>query len=100
MAAPPPAAWSRYTVWPPSRSICYGFNAGILKLSNSYTPPNSKTILQHNNAFNDIIQREFQRNRYLGPASRQQLERIIGPFQTSPLSLIPKPHNPDKLPPI
>lgn len=44
-------------------------------------------------AFITLINKEFLSHHYFGPFSRTQLENIIGPFQTSPLSLVPKPHS-------
>ena len=35
--------------------------------------------------------KEFKRGRYIGPCTCQEVESLIGPFQSSPLSLIPKP---------
>ncbi len=39
-----------------------------------------------------IISRESSTTRYEGPFPWQQVEDCIGPFQTSPLSIIRKPH--------
>ena len=46
--------------------------------------------------FNEMIQAEFDKGRYLGPFTREELEREIGPFQSSPLSLVPKSGKPGK----
>ncbi len=70
--------------------IRYGFSAGIPPLSETSVPSNSDSILQHFQEFNEIVQLEYKCGRYLGPFSRTQVESLIGPFQTSPLSLIPK----------
>ena len=42
------------------------------------------------------METEFQKGRYLGPFSRAELESLIGPFQSSPLSLVTKPRKPGK----
>ena len=42
------------------------------------------------------METEFQRGKYLGPFSRAELESLIGPFQSSPLSLVTKPGKPGK----
>ncbi|KAL7277684.1 hypothetical protein ACG7TL_008616 [Trametes sanguinea] len=58
----------------------------------------AKIIEQHTwatlQSFQRIIDHEFATGRYIGPFSRLSLESLIGPFQSSPLSLIPKPHKP------
>lgn len=74
----------------------FGFNAGIPDIQYTFTPPNSPTILEHESEFSRIVQREFEQKRYLGPCTQSQVEDLIGPFQTSPLSLIPKPGKPGK----
>ena len=43
-----------------------------------------------------IVEDEFAKGRYLGPFSQAEVEEHIGPFQTSPLSIIPKPGRPGK----
>lgn len=42
------------------------------------------------------MEKEFRKGRYIGPFSRAELESVIGPFQSSPLSLVPKPGKPGK----
>ena len=37
-----------------------------------------------------MIQAEFDKGRYIGPFTQNELENEIGPFQSSPLSLVPK----------
>lgn len=41
--------------------------------------------------FNDIVALELRKGRYLGPFLAKTLELLIGPFQSSPFSIIPKP---------
>ena len=43
-----------------------------------------------------MIQSEFDKGRYIGPFSIEELESEIGPFQSSPLSLVPKAGKPGK----
>ena len=50
----------------------------------------------HKEAFLKIINNEFAKGRYWGLFSKTEIESIIGLFQTSPLSLIPKPDKPGK----
>ncbi|GBE82477.1 hypothetical protein SCP_0408610 [Sparassis crispa] len=75
-------------------SIRHSFDVGIKPIPFTNTPPNSRTLLEHNAAFQNIVRHELQQGRYLGPMSRATVESLIGPFQSSPLSLVPKPHKP------
>lgn len=77
-------------------SIQFGFNAGIPLLTQTFTPPNSSTLSAFAAPFEDIVAHELATGRYLGPLSRKQVEALLGPFQSSPISLIPKPHKPNK----
>lgn len=52
--------------------------------------------MQYLEAYTAIIEREFQSGRYISPFSQQETEQILGPFQSSPLSLVPKPGKPGK----
>ena len=76
--------------------IRLGAHAGIPRLTQSYTPLNHVSIETLKEVFNTTIQVEFSKGRYIGPFSKEDLEREIGPFQSSPLSLIPKPAKPGK----
>ena len=76
--------------------ITYGADAGIPPILQTFAPPNHQTISSHQAVFKEIINAEFTKEHYWGPYSRAELESIIGPFQTSPLSLIPKARKPGK----
>ena len=76
--------------------ICRGAHAGIPHILHSFTPPNNPSTESLSDIFYDIIQSEFNKGRYLGPFSKEELENEIGPFQSSPLSLVPKPGKPGK----
>lgn len=76
--------------------IRHGADAGIPPILRSFTPLNSQSTETLSEAFNNIIQSEFNKERYLGPFSQEELEREIGPFQSSPLSLVPKAGKPGK----
>jgi hypothetical protein len=62
----------------------------------TYTPPNTTSVDNYHEAFDNTIQAEFKKGRYIGPLSKAKVEELIGPFQTSPLSIIPKPGKPGK----
>ena len=76
--------------------IRYGAKAGIPEIRRTYIPPNCTSILVQSLAFEEIITREFEKGRYAGPFTRKEVEERIGPFQTSPLSMVPKPGKPNK----
>jgi hypothetical protein len=78
------------------RSLIHGFDAGIQPVLLTYTPPNHPSILSHTRIFNEMVSTEFEKQRYIGPFTREELETEIGPFQSSPISIIPKPAQPDK----
>ncbi|OBZ73015.1 hypothetical protein A0H81_06637 [Grifola frondosa] len=71
-------------------SIRYGFYIGIPQIFTTNSPANSPSVQVHSEEFNRIITHELKQKRYLGPFSRSEVESLIGPFQSSPLSLIPK----------
>ncbi len=73
-----------------------GFSAGVKPINTTFTPPNKPSVQTHAAAFQLCIQTEFERARYIGPFSRAEIESLLGPFQSSPLSIIPKPGKPGK----
>ena len=77
-------------------SLRNGFDAGIHPILCTYIPPNSNTLLQHPEAYLEMVSKEFKKGRYIGPCTRQEVETLIGPFQSSPLSWVPKPGKPGK----
>jgi hypothetical protein len=77
-------------------SLTHGFNLGIPSISKTYVPANNPSINKLPAEYEEIVEKEFQKGRYIGPFSRKELEAIIGPFQSSPLSLVPKPGKPGK----
>jgi hypothetical protein len=78
--------------------IClqYGFNVGVKYVAHTFTPPNDKSISSHQTIFQQAVKHEFDMGRYEGPFSQQEVESLLGPFQSSPLSIIPKPQKPGK----
>ena len=78
------------------QGLAEGFDLGIPLVRRTYTPPNHPSIRTLNDVYNSIIDNEFAAGRYIGPLTRRQLEAILGPFQTSPLSLVPKTSKPGK----
>ena len=74
----------------------YGFSANLPPLSHTFSPPNNPSISEHGHIFEEIVNREFTKGRYHGPFSQMEIEAVLGPFQTAPLSLVPKPGKPGK----
>ena len=76
--------------------LAEGFDLGIPPIRCTYAPPNHPSINPLLNVFKNIVDNEFAAGRYVGPFSRDQLELALGPFQTSPMSLVPKTSKPGK----
>lgn len=77
----------------------HGFNLGIPTINNTYIPPNHQSISRDpilSEVYNSTVVNEFALGRYVGPFTREQLETELGPFQTSPLSFVPKASKPGK----
>lgn len=76
--------------------IRQGALAGIPPITQTFTPMNKQSTELLAYIFSEMIQSEFAKGRYIGPFSREDLESKIGPFQSSPLSLVPKSNKPGK----
>ena len=85
---------SKYSLIP--LSIKQGAHASIPQILRTSTPLNRDSTETLPHIFLDIIQSKFNKGRYLGPFSPEELKLEIGPFQSSPLSLIPKSGKPGK----
>jgi hypothetical protein len=77
-------------------SLQFGFDAGICLVISTFTPDNSPTLYVHTKQYQEIMDHEFSCGRYIGPFSKVEVEELLSPFQSLPLSLIPKPGNADK----
>jgi len=73
-----------------------GFKLNFPTITITQTPANSQSVDKYKEQLDTIIREEIRKSRYIGPFSHQTLIDLIGPFQTSPLSIIPKPYKPDK----
>ncbi|KAL4063985.1 hypothetical protein V8B97DRAFT_1435108 [Scleroderma yunnanense] len=76
------------------QSIHDGFIVHAPRISRSLSPSNKPSITQYLEAFHEIIDKELAKGRYIGPFTREDIEKSLGPFQTSPLSIIPKAGKP------
>lgn len=79
-----------------STSIEFGFNVFIPPIHKTFAPPNRISDPDHQAAFKSIVQKELLLGRWLGPYPRAVIEEVLGPFQTSPISMVPKPGKPGK----
>ena len=77
-------------------SLTKGFDVGVPSIQQTFIPPNSSLINKYPKVYEEIVETEFQKGRYLGPFSRAELESLIAPFQSFPLSLVTKPGKPGK----
>jgi hypothetical protein len=73
-----------------------GFNIDFPSISIVQTPLNKESIAEYTAKFNSIIQKELDKGRYIGPLTADTLEKLIGPFQSSPMPINPKPGKPGK----
>lgn len=72
----------------------FGFDLNIPSISKTQSPPNKESIIEYSEQFHLLITLEIQKGRYLGPFTAADIESLIGPFQTSPFSIIPKTGRP------
>jgi hypothetical protein len=77
-------------------SIRYGFYAGIPPIHSTFSPPNNISDIISQSAFDTVMAKEIELGRWIGPFSQTELEKFLGPFQTSPITMIPKPGKPGK----
>lgn len=73
-----------------------GFRINLPVITHTQSPPNRASIAEHSTEFNRIVQDEITKGRYFGPLSQDSVEQLIGPFQSSPFSIIPKPGKPGR----
>ena len=74
----------------------FGFTVGYPIITRVQNPPNSTSISLYSHKLDEIVHKEITKGRYIGPLPFADIENILGPYQSSPLSLIPKPGRPDK----
>jgi hypothetical protein len=83
---------SRYPSLP--SHIRSGFPLGSTRIEQTFAPSNHHSLKTHLEFFKKNVEHERSKGRWLGPFSRNEVEAVFGPFQTSPLSIIPKPAKP------
>ena len=82
----------KYPFLPQSFRTGFILDYPIIKVTQ--TPPNKPSISDLQHEFDKVVRLEMTKQRYLGPLSRVDVESLIGPFQSSPFSIIPKPGRP------
>ena len=78
------------------QSLRTGFLISMPNIFITQTPPNKSIIEEQRLHFEKTVCLEILKLRYIGPFSRQITESLIGPFQSSPFSIIPKPGKHDR----
>jgi len=78
------------------RGLREGFSFNYSAIRVTQAPPNKDSVVEFADVFADTVAAEIKKGRYVGPFSQDEIESIIGPFQSSPFSIIPKPGKPGK----
>jgi hypothetical protein len=73
----------------------FGFHASISIILRSFSPANA-ALLDTDPQFISISNSELAKHRWIGPFLNKDIEATIGPFQSLPCSLVPKPRKPEK----
>ena len=74
----------------------FGFNIKFSQIMVTQAPPNKLSVTEFADEFSRIVHKEIQKGCYIGPISQQSVESLIGPFQSSPFSIILKSGQPSK----
>lgn len=71
-----------------------GFIIDFPAVAQTQAPENRASAAENGDQFDALVTRETAKGRYIGPFTRDDLECLLGPFQSSPISIIPKPAKP------
>ena len=74
----------------------FGFRIDFPNITHVQTPMNALSINTYSTVFRSTIEKEITKGRYMGPFPLSLIYDTLGLFQSSPLSLIPKPGCPGK----
>jgi hypothetical protein len=74
----------------------HGFILSFPNVTRTQSPPNKDSIITYFDEFNEIVHKELIKGRYIGPFPFSIIEASLGTFQSSPLSIVPKPGRPGK----
>ncbi len=78
------------------QGLTHGFRVDFPAVTQTQAPPNRPSVEEYRSNFDEIVANEAAKGRYVGPFNCVALEAAIGPFQSSPFSIIPKPGRPGK----
>ena len=70
--------------------LCLSFHLDFPEILQTQTPLNHNSTRQYKTHSMKVIHNEIQTSRYIGPTSKAMIETLIGPFQYSPMSIIPR----------
>jgi hypothetical protein len=70
--------------------ILYGFSLGIPPIVSDLHPFNRDSATEYHAALDVEFSKELEAGRYIGPFRASTIHAVLGPFQSSPLSVIPK----------
>lgn len=76
------------------QGIRSGFCMGMPTIRQNYHPFNTKSADAHADILQAEVDEEIAQGRYLGPYSASTIIAVLGPFQSSPQSVIEKPNKP------
>ena len=74
----------------------YGFMINFPDIHRVQSPFNAPSVDIYHEQLHEIVHKEITKGRYIGPFTLTHIHDAIGPFQSSPLSIIPKPGRPGK----
>ena len=100
-----PNAWERALVLAdPDHHFCsipdglrFGFIIDFPNILSVQSPPNSPSVLTYVSELENIVQKEVDKGRYIGPIPLPTILSALGPYQSSLLSIIPKLGHPRNL---
>ncbi|KAF5347526.1 hypothetical protein D9758_014520 [Tetrapyrgos nigripes] len=81
-------------------SIQHGFNVSIPHIKHTFSPPNNIFTDEHKAAFQKVVEKELRLGCWLGPYPQHIIEEVLGPFQTSLITMIPKAAKPGSFCPV
>jgi len=76
--------------------MCFDFHLDFPVITSTQSPPNKESLTEYTKEFCNIIESEIKKGRYIGPLTSSQVQQLIGPFQSSPISIIPKTGRPGR----
>ena len=76
--------------------FCDGFIINFPPILHVQISPNKDSVSLYHKEFVKTLDKEVTKNRYLRPFTASLLSSLISPFQSSPISIVPKPSCPGK----